>query len=102
MFPRRSLVGPFYLVIFFGPLTFCVILIPFRKLDGLLACQLSSLKSFLVSIVCARFLWVIHLSLVGPLCGPRILELLVLLEAGGTAGMIAFLKRVLVIIPIFL
>ena len=55
----------------------------------------------LVSIVCACFLWVIHLSLVGPLCDPCLLELSVLLEAGGTVGMMAFLERVLVIVPLF-
>ena len=55
----------------------------------------------LVSIVCARFLWVIHLSFVGPLCDPCLLELSVLLEAGGTVGVMAFIKRVLVIIPLF-
>ena len=55
----------------------------------------------LVSIVFARFLWVIHFSFVGPSCDPLLLELSVLLEAGGTVGVMAFIKRVLVIIHIF-
>ena len=101
MFPRRSLVGPFYLVILFGPLTFRVILVPFRKSEGLLACPPLFLVA-LVSIVFARFLWVIHFSFVGPSCDPRLLELSVLLEAGGTVGVMAFIKRVLVIIPILM
>jgi hypothetical protein len=40
-------------------------------------------------------------DVVGPSCDPRLLELSVLLEAGGTVGVMVFVERVLVIIPIF-
>ena len=73
VFHRHSLVGLFYLVILFA----------------------------LVSIVFARFLWVINFSFVGPLSDPHLLELSVLMEAGGTVGVMDCIERVLVIIPIF-